>query len=119
VALLSSPALAVMQVVPMTDPNAPVSSRAMPPDGLFDHSMPDQWQKKSDNGQQGSQFHFSVGGGNGNSYFGQNGTTGLHFTGSATTATSTFNPSALDDAKQPNSEFYQPMPGSAYPIYNH
>jgi hypothetical protein len=101
VVMCAAPASAVMQVVPMPDPNAPSQSDG-PPDGLFDKSVGDHWQKPGTDGQQSSQnspFHFTMSGQQ--SYGG-----------------STGNPSAYDAAKQPNSEFYQPMPGSAYPFYN-
>jgi hypothetical protein len=100
VAMCAAPASAVMQVVHMPDPNAPAQSDG-PPDGLFDKSVGDHWQKPGTEGQQNqSPFHFTV-------------------SGSQSYGGSTSNPSAYDGAKQPNSEFYQPMPGSQFPIYNH
>ncbi|MGD0192145.1 MAG: hypothetical protein ABSD74_15505 [Rhizomicrobium sp.] len=104
VVMCAAPASAVMQVVPMPDPNAPAQGDG-PPDGLFDKSVGDHWQKPGTDGDQNTQnnpFHFTVSGSQG--YGG---------------STSTSNASAYDQAKQPNSEFYQPMPGSPYPFYGH
>lgn len=98
-ALWGGPVAAVMQTVRIPDPSA--STSILPPDGLFDKSIPDSWQDKRDSAQQtGGGFHFTVSGASGG-------------------YSSTSNPSALDDAKRPGSEFYQPLPGTAYPTFGH
>jgi hypothetical protein len=96
----AAPSFAVMQVIHLPDPNAPVQSEG-PPDGLFDRSVPDTWQKKSTDGaeQKPGSFHFTM-------------------SGSAGDFSPTQAPSAYDAAKRPLSEFYQPMPGyQGYPGY--
>jgi hypothetical protein len=95
-----------MQVVQLPDPNA-ANLNSSAPDGLFDKSFSDHWQKPSTDGQTG----------------GQSGTNAFHFTmtGSGSGAgggfSSTSSPSAVDTSKQPGSEFYQGMQGSPYPYY--
>jgi hypothetical protein len=120
-AVFAAPASAVMQIVPMQDPNAPVQN-GNAPDGMFDKSFGDHWQKPAADGQQPqdtSGFHFTMSSSSSNSVvpgFGMN-----HFTmgsgsgGAATGYGATSNPSAFDSAKQPGSEFYQPMQGSLDP----
>lgn len=97
--LLAAPALA-MESVHIPDSSTP--NNAMPPDGLFDDSVPQTWHKKTDSSDltsSGSQqsgiggFHFSVSNG-----YGQ-------------TPQSSSSGSAYDNARTPGSEFYQPMPG--------
>jgi len=103
VSLFAAPASAVMQVIQIPDPNAPVQSdQKSPPDGLFDKSFSDHWS--SSTGGQSSQ-------GMGNFHFTVNGAAGGY------SSTSSSSPSAYDDSKQPGSEFYQPMRGSSYPNY--
>ncbi len=100
-AVFAAPAFAVMQVVPLQDPNTPAPN-ATPPDGLFNKSFSDHWQKKSTDGQQGvTGFHFTFTGGASSGY------------------TSGGSTSAYDTAKQAGSEFYQPMQGSQDPFYQH
>jgi hypothetical protein len=123
-AAFAAPASAVMQIVPMPDPNAPTQNGA--PDGMFDKSFGDHWQKPSADGQQPqdtSAFHFTMSSSSNNGAgpgFGVN-----HFTmgsgsgGAATGYGATSNPSAYDSAKQPGSEFYQPMQGSQDPYYRY
>jgi hypothetical protein len=97
VTLFAAPASAVMQLVPMPDPNAQVADT--PPDGLFDKSFSNHWQKSSTNGRSGSStFHFTSSG--------------------STTGFGTSGTSATDMSKQPGSEFYQPMQGTSYPDYH-
>lgn len=98
-AIFAGPASAVMQVIHLPDPNAPVQNT--PPDGLFDRSVPDSWQKKSTDGtpQNPNGFHFTVTGG---------ASSGYGYTGA---------PSAYDTSKRAGSEFYQPLPGSQDPFY--
>lgn len=92
--VLAAPASAVMQITPMPDPNAPAQNSA--PYGLFDKSIPDTWQKKSEDGAQQNlnSFHFTVSGSS---------SSGAYNTSGA--------PSAYDAAKRPGSEFYEPLPG--------
>ena len=99
VTALAAPSFAVMQVIHLPDPNAPIQDT--PPDGMFDKSIPGEWQKKSTDGadQKPGSFHFTM-------------------SGSAGNFSPTEAPSAYDAAKRPLSEFYQPMPGSQfYPGY--
>jgi hypothetical protein len=114
------PASAVMQIVPMPDPNAPTQNT--PPDGLFDKTFSDHWQKPSADGQQNQgfgSFHFTASGSNGGYGATQNqtGFGSFHFaTGGASGGYgATQNPSAYEDSKQPGSEFYQPMSGAQLP----
>ncbi|HEY5047986.1 MAG TPA: hypothetical protein VII49_08220 [Rhizomicrobium sp.] len=94
-AALATPASA-MQIIQIPDPNAPAADAT--PDGVFDKSFPDSWQKKPADGQQGaSSFHFTMSGASGG--FG------------------TQSPSAYGDAKQAGSEFYQPMLGYQVPLF--
>jgi hypothetical protein len=97
VGLGSVPAFA-METIHIPDANTPDNSA--PPDGLFDSSIPNSWQKKSDstdsqfsssssNQSAPEGFHFSVSGGSGQMQ----------------------TPSAYGDARAPGSEFYQAMPG--------
>ena len=99
VVFLAAPACAVMQVIHLPDPNAPAQDG--PPDGMFDKSVPDHWQgKTTDTNQQGlGSFHFTASGAGGG-------------------YSSTRSPSAYDTAKQPGSEFYQPLPGYD-PVFGH
>lgn len=94
VALLASPAFA-MDIVHIPDSSTP--NNGAPPDGLFDNSIPDTWQKKSDitddgqtNAGSGSGFHFSV---------------------TNNTSQTQTPSSAWGSSQTPGSEFYQPMPG--------
>jgi hypothetical protein len=121
VVLTAAPASAVMQVVPLPDPNAPASS-ATPPDGLFDKTFGDHWQKPGTDSQQQSPFHFTVSGSH--SMFGDTAGDPSVNRFSVSGSSSGFSgptdyPSALDAAKQPLSEFSQPMQGSSFPMYNH
>jgi len=102
IAVLSTPAFAVMQVIQLPDPSAPASLANTPPDGLFDKSFSDHWQNPSSNGSGNSSgtgaspFHFTV-------------------NGASSGFTGTGNPSAIETSKQAGSEFYQPMPGYSFP----
>lgn len=103
-ASFAGPASAVMQVTQMPDPNAAAQADA-PPDGLFDKAFTDHWQKPSGDAQSNQglgSFHFTTSGTSGSNYGGP-----------------MSNPSAYDNAKQPGSEFYQPLQGSPYPYYDH
>ena len=98
-----APASATMQVIQLPDPNA-ANLNSSAPDGLFDKSFSDHWQKPSTDGQSGTNaFHFTM-------------------TGSGSGAgggfSSTSSPSAIDTSRQPGSEFYQALPSSPYPFYN-
>ncbi len=92
---LAAPALA-METIHIPDSSTPNNSA---PDGLFDNSVPDTWQKKSDltdsqSDQTGiGKFHFSVG------------------SSSGLTQPSSSYGDAYGDARVPGSEFYQPLPG--------
>ena len=98
-AVFAAPASAVMQVIQLPDPTA-AGQNSSAPDGLFDKSVPDHWQKPSADGQPGTNaFHFTMSGSGG----------GYSSAGTA---------SAVDMSRQPGSEFYQPMQGSASPFYN-
>ena len=95
-----APALAA-QTITIPDPRLG-SSNATPPDALFDNSVPDTWQKKSDlsstNNQTGlGGLHFSVRGSNGQDQQYQ----------------PAMNPNSTSyhDPLVPGSEFYQPLPG--------
>jgi len=124
-AVFAAPASAVMQIVPMPDPNAPAQNGAAP-DGMFDKSFSDHWQKPSEDGQPQQQgatgFHFTMGSSNGGVL---PGTSMNRFTmdsgsgGASTGYGTTSNPSAYDSARQPGSEFYQPMQGSQDPYYRY
>ena len=99
VAAFAAPASAVMQVIHLPDPDAPIQNT--PPDGMFDKSVPDTWQKKTDDGtpQKPGSFHFTM-------------------SGAAGDFSPTQAPSAYEAAKRPLSEFYQPLPGyQGYPGY--
>ena len=124
IVVFAAPASAVMQIVPMPDPNAAAQSGAAP-DGMFDKSFSDHWQKPSEDGQQQQNtnaFHFSMGSSNSGAVPGFGGN---HFTmdsgsgGANTGYGTTSNPSAYDSARQPGSEFYQPMQGSQDPYYRY
>ncbi len=92
---LAAPAFA-METIHIPDSSTPNNSV---PDGLFDNSVPDTWQKKSDltEDQSGSsdtsKFHFSVSSSGG------------------TMQSSSSSGDAYGDAHVPGSEFYQPLPG--------
>lgn len=91
----AAPASAVMQEIHVPDPNAPAQNGG-PPDGLFDKSVPSEWQDKQDsnNPHRGNAFHFTMSSSSGSSGgYNQMGTT-----------------SAYDTAKRAGSEFYQPGP---------
>jgi hypothetical protein len=91
-AFLASPVFAI-ETIHIPDSSTP--NNAMPPDGLFDDSVPATWHKKSDlTDSQSNQtgiggFHFSV-----NSSSGQQQST-----------------TSYGDPRTPGSEFYQPMQG--------
>ena len=113
---LSVPAMAI-QTVTIPSPMAQAS-----PDGdpVFDKSIPDAWQSKSDQSTSSTTsgfggFHFSMSGSNGGATngFGQSGfgpgSYGPYPTGSSPKSWAPMpSPSA---AAVPGSEFYQPMPG--------
>jgi hypothetical protein len=102
ISVLTAPASATMQVIQLPDPSA-ANLNSSAPDGLFDKSFSDHWQKPSTDGQSGkNSFHFTMTGSS---------------SGASSGFSSTSSPSAIDTSKQPGSEFYQPMQGSPYPYY--
>jgi hypothetical protein len=101
-AVSAAPAFAVMQVIQLPDPTA-ASQNTSAPDGLFDKSFSDQWHGHSSDSQSGlSSFHFTMSG-----------------SGGGYSSAGTANSSAVESSKQPGSEFYQPLPGTSFPDYNH
>jgi hypothetical protein len=99
VGLMVAPAFAA-QTITIPDPRI-TNSNAAPPDALFDNSVPDSWQKKSDspNSQNGlGGFHFSVRGSN-----------------DQFQPASNPNSTSYHDPLVPGSEFYQPLPGYSDP----
>lgn len=112
VSLVAAAALVGLMVVPafatqtITIPDPRVTNSNAPPDALFDNSIPDSWEKKSDssdNQNKGTGFHFSVRGSN-DQY----------------QPASNPNSSSYHDPLVPGSEFYQPLPGyNADPFFPH
>jgi hypothetical protein len=100
VGLMVAPAFAA-QTITIPDPRI-TNSNGAPPDALFDNSVPDSWQKKSDSsGSQNSGlggFHFSVRGSN-----------------DQFQPASNPNSTSYHDPLVPGSEFYQPLPGTTDP----
>ncbi len=100
IGLAGAPVFAA-QTIQIPDPRF-TNPNAAPPDALFDNSIPDQWQKKSDSSDsQNNQnklggFHFSVRGSN-DQYQYQPATNP--------------NSASYHDPLVPGSEFYQPLPG--------
>ncbi len=96
VGFLAAPAFA-METIHIPDSSTP--NNGVPPDGLFDNSVPGSWQKKGDltDGQSGQSgiggFHFSVS------------------SGSGQTQSSSSYGDPYGSARVPGSEFYQPLPG--------
>lgn len=97
--ILATPALA-MEDIHIPDTSAAQNSG--PPDALFDRSVPDTWQKKSDDsqpsGNRNSGFSFSFGAGNGN--------TGGSSNGFVTNQQQPTGGQYREDASKPGSEFY-------------
>ncbi len=87
-AVLSGPALALQQV---TIPDSSAAASSAPPDALFDKSVPTTWEKKAEEKQNTSGFHFSAGSGRTDSTYNAGG-------------------SSLDQARTPGSEFSQSRP---------
>jgi hypothetical protein len=94
--VLAAPAFS-METIHIPDSSTP--NNGLPPDGLFDNSVPDTWQKKSDltdsqsnQGMSLGNFHFSASGG-------------------TNTQMQPVSPTTYSGALVPGSEFSQPMPG--------
>jgi len=99
--VLTAPALAI-QTIQIPDPQSPANAQQTP-DGLFDNSIPDSWQKKgdpSDTQLNTGGFHFS-----------------MHSSNSQYNPTSTS--SVYHDPMVPGSVFYQPLPGTTDPYLPH
>jgi hypothetical protein len=94
--VLSAPAFAA-QTIQIPDPRI-TNPNAAPPDALFDNSISDSWEKKSDSSDNQNNklggFHFSVRGSN----------------DQFQPATNP-NSASYHDPLVPGSEFYQPLPG--------
>ena len=96
---LTAPAFAT-QTITIPDPRV-TGSNGGPPDALFDNSIPDTWEKKSDSSgdqNKGTGFHFSARGSN-DQY----------------QPASNPNSASYHDPLVPGSEFYQPLPGYSDP----
>jgi hypothetical protein len=96
---LTAPVFAA-QTITIPDPRVS-SSNGTTPDALFDNSIPDTWQKKSDSSDsqnKPSGFHFSVRGSN-----------DQYQPAADANSTSYHNPLV------PGSEFYQPLPSYSDP----
>jgi hypothetical protein len=97
--VMVAPAFAA-QTITIPDPRVG-SSNGSAPDALFDNSIPDTWQKKSDSSDtqnKPSGFHFSVRGSN-DQY----------------QPASDANSTSYHDPRVPGSEFYQPLPSYSDP----
>jgi len=84
------------QTIQMPDPRI-TNPNAAPPDALFDNSVPDSWEKKSDSSNSQNNlggFHFSVRGSD-----------------DQFQPASNPNSTTYHDPLVPGSEFYQPLPG--------
>jgi hypothetical protein len=105
VALIGFSALTVpgfaAQTIQMPDPRVS-NSNSSAPDALFDNSIPDTWEKKSDSSESQNNklggFHFSVRGSN-DQY----------------QPASNANSTSYHDPLVPGSEFYQPLPSVTDP----
>jgi hypothetical protein len=96
-AVLAAPAFS-METIHIPDSSTP--NNGLPPDGLFDSSVPDTWQKKSGVTDSQSGQGMSVG--------------GFHFSASSGTYNTQLQPSSTANyggALVPGSEFSQPLPG--------
>ena len=99
VGLTVAPAFAT-QTITIPDPRV-TNSNGAPPDALFDNSIPNTWEKKSDSSSdlnKGTGFHFSARGSN-DQY----------------QPASNPNSASYHDPLVPGSEFYQPLPGYSDP----
>jgi hypothetical protein len=96
IGLTAAPAFAA-QTITIPDPRV-TNSNGAPPDALFDNSIPDSWEKKSDSSDNQNNklggFHFSVRGSN-----------------EQYQPATNPNSASYRDPLVPGSEFYQPLPG--------